>query len=547
MVLDYSKFDNIELSDDSDIEVHPNIDKKSFIKWKQRDIHEKRELARQQTEEYRKEIRMNTTLRERIETMMQALKTRSGDPASDVIAQTMAAYPPQQAGDERNGPSYTEMMESLLKQIAVEVQTIREEDKSGSIIHKLSMHRDKLLGLITKRHGDIAKLEQEQSKKITSDGLRDAWNYSSVTKAEPEMPYKQSILKTNPHDVDDHPKVKSKSKSSSTKRTGTVQAIETIHPGADPSDLTQEAKAKRDEAGYHTDPDAELEDDEVGDDDGEAETGVTEHIEPSKIGREFGAIRSSDYDASLQFLGKHPNLLRDETETDGLLIDAYYAEMRGDSTQARNSIHQGLLLQYCRQLGRDGVSLFFKRLRDPEHRAHRLFVDDVAGTYDRIKQRAIENRDEDERLAAAGSDGGAGSGQVEQIQLHAVEPGTKIGINVPPADSSDPEVQECRKLFESLSPGMQRAVESGSLDRINAVLGKMAVEEAEECVERLSAGGMLAIEQEILDATKPDFVMPDKYKPGMAGDRDTEGSVEPVTEQKQIAQPAVLSAVDDVD
>lgn len=33
--LDYSKWDAIELSDDEDIEVHKNIDKASFIRWKQ--------------------------------------------------------------------------------------------------------------------------------------------------------------------------------------------------------------------------------------------------------------------------------------------------------------------------------------------------------------------------------------------------------------------------------------------------------------------------------------------------------------------------------
>lgn len=42
MAIDYSKWDKIELSDDSDVEVHPNVDKKSFIKWKQQSIHEQR-------------------------------------------------------------------------------------------------------------------------------------------------------------------------------------------------------------------------------------------------------------------------------------------------------------------------------------------------------------------------------------------------------------------------------------------------------------------------------------------------------------------------
>lgn len=38
--VDYSKWDNIELSDDEDIECHPNIDKKSFVRMRQRQIHQ---------------------------------------------------------------------------------------------------------------------------------------------------------------------------------------------------------------------------------------------------------------------------------------------------------------------------------------------------------------------------------------------------------------------------------------------------------------------------------------------------------------------------
>ena len=41
-----------------------------------------------------------------------------------------------------------------------------------------------------------------------------------------------------------------------------------------------------------------------------------------------------------------------------------------------------------------------------------------------VKQRAQEEAD--------------GSGGVEQIQLHAVDPGTAININVPPKTSEDP-------------------------------------------------------------------------------------------------------------
>lgn len=511
MVLDYSKFDNIELSDDSDIEVHPNIDKKSFIKWKQRDIHEKREQAKAQIGHYRVEVEMNKELISRIDQMMLSLKSRPGDSPSEVISSVMQTYPKETESGPRNGPTYLAMMESLLKQVATEVQAIRDQDKSASIAHKLSMHRDKLLGIISARESQIKQLEQDNAKKITSDGLREGFNYSSVSKSVPEAPMKESILKTHPPREKKEKKEKSK-----------VQTIEKLNPNATPTEVAEEANP---EQGYETDSDIDAD-------------GLPEHIEPSPIGRQFGAIPIEKHDESLQFLGRHPAILRDETETDGLLIDAYYAEIKNEHTRARQSIHQGLLLQYCRQLGRDGVSMFFHRIKDKSHKAYKLFMDDVENTYERIKVRAAEARAEE-----AAIDKEAHTGPVEQIQLHAVDPGTKIGINVPPAGHEDPAMQECRKIFESFSPGLQRALETGKLDAINRVLGKMAVEEAEEVVELLSRGGMLAIEEEILDATDPNFVMPERARSNETGQSDDDEEIS-TTEHKEASY---VSAVDDID
>lgn len=91
--------------------------------------------------------------------------------------------------------------------------------------------------------------------------------------------------------------------------------------------------------------------------------------------------------------------------------------------------------------------------------------------------------------------------EVEQIQLHAVEPGTEIHINVPQPNSTDDIEQQARILFERFPPGLQRALESGSLDRVNEVLGKMSVSEAEEVVEQLGEGGMLSLEEGVIDST----------------------------------------------
>lgn len=114
-------------------------------------------------------------------------------------------------------------------------------------------------------------------------------------------------------------------------------------------------------------------------------------------------------------------------------------------------------------------------------------------TYNRIKTRAAE-------LAKNKSPENDPAG-VEQIQLHAVDPNTKINISIPPANSTVPEEIKAREIFDSFPPGLQRALQSESLDEVNKVLGKMSVEEAEQIVEALGEGGMLSLEEGIVDAT----------------------------------------------
>ena len=72
---------------------------------------------------------------------------------------------------------------------------------------------------------------------------------------------------------------------------------------------------------------------------------------------------------------------------------------------------------------------------------------------------------------------------------------------MPAADSGDAVERASRAVFDAFPPGLQRALESGSLERVNEVLGKMSVEEAEEVVEQLGEGGMLGLERGVIDGT----------------------------------------------
>lgn len=132
------------------------------------------------------------------------------------------------------------------------------------------------------------------------------------------------------------------------------------------------------------------------------------------------------------------------------------------------------------------------RITTPGHQAQKVFLDDVNSTYERIANRTAE-------LATKPADPSAGA--TEQIQLHAVDPGTQININIPKPGSSDLIEAKAREIFVQFPPGLQRALESGQLDKVNEVLGKMSVEEAEEVVEKLGEGGMLSLERGVIDGT----------------------------------------------
>lgn len=95
----------------------------------------------------------------------------------------------------------------------------------------------------------------------------------------------------------------------------------------------------------------------------------------------------------------------------------------------------------------------------------------------------------------------AGPTEVETIQLQAVEPGSEIHFNVPQPGNDEPVEQQARAIFDTFPPGLQKALESGSLDRVNEVLGKMSLEEAEEVVGQLGESGMLDMRQGVIDTT----------------------------------------------
>lgn len=477
MVLDYSKWDALELSDDSDVEVHPNVDKRSFIRAKQNQIHQQREQRRYEIQTLKYERVINEGLLSRIDKLLGALRQHeepSRNPEELVFQVIMESasnpaedHPPAPPEgvytQEKEQPKYSQMMSALVDQVKKEIGDVKSEELFQAYIKGVQGHHDKVQGLQKELLQRLASLEKEEGSKITSDGLHTGFDTSHVAK---------------PGD---------KAEASS---GGQSSSVELLNPGA-----------KSEDAGTLSGGQANDEDD---DDPADAKA--------SDLAKRFAKIQQNDYRAQLQFIGDHPGIVA-EKETDGLLVEAFDNQMKGNDDYARRCVHHGLLLQYCRSLGRDGVSLFFKRfvhslslrrrckkvtnlvssITTQNHQASTLFRNDVNETYNKIKVRAAE-------LAKDPSASNDPAG-VEQIQLHAVDPNTKITINIPPEESTDPEIVEARSIFESFADDLQKALLSESLDEVNKVLGKMPIEEAEGVVDKLGQGGLLSLEEGIVDAT----------------------------------------------
>lgn len=462
MPVDYSKWDALELSDDSDIEVHPNVDKRSFIRAKQNQIHQERQHRKLQIETYKYERIINDGLLERINNLVAALRARAHETADrnpgEVAFQALMesanlkdnqppSPPPGVHTGEQEQPSYTKMMVTLLDQVNKVMDERKPDDRYSAMIDEIQTHADKVADLQKELLTKLAELEKEEGKKITSEAYHTGFDSSHVSKAQADG---------------------NKGKPSSSSQ---------------PELLNPDYQAAS--AGSSDPPLASKGAENVGD-------GGDDEIEASPAGKKFADIQAQDYTASAQFISQNPQILA-ERETDGILVMAFDAALESKKEKTRQYVHQALLLQYCRSLGRDGVSLFFKRITTRGHQAQEVFNKDITETFSKIWTRA--------RQIVAERANEEASGGVEQIQLHAVEPGTVININVPTADSEDPEEKRAREIYDGFAPDMKAALESGSLDKVNKVLGNMKVPEAEELVNLFGEAGVLSLEEEIIDAT----------------------------------------------
>jgi cell division cycle protein 37 len=218
-----------------------------IARWKQRDIHEKREQRKLLIQKLNSELSLNSVLRPRIQSVLDGTRSKGTDHFRAVQRRMREQPSPEKpATGAVNQPTYDMMISQLLGDVFRESAYIVDGATSGSEVkyqgkkvdestslpswaegvvpdnkaeplknaleERLEWHLKELDRRDVEVRKEIEVEEKEQAKKITSEGIKDGWDASSV-------------VKPTASPLEDKPKSKAK-------KAEKTETIEVLNPGA---------------------------------------------------------------------------------------------------------------------------------------------------------------------------------------------------------------------------------------------------------------------------------------------------------------------------
>jgi cell division cycle protein 37 len=153
-------------------------------RWKQRDIHEKRELRRLKITHLGLEDVMNASLLLRLQSLIKSTQDEDAPFIARTISQLRATVPnfdnPKPLADGEQ-PSEDHMILNLLVQVVNGVQKKGEDDSSASLVKELQEHETRLIERQAQIVVEKAAEEKEQKRYITSDDLHMGFESKTVS------------------------------------------------------------------------------------------------------------------------------------------------------------------------------------------------------------------------------------------------------------------------------------------------------------------------------------------------------------------------------
>ncbi|OMJ07983.1 Hsp90 co-chaperone Cdc37 [Smittium culicis] len=457
MPIDYSKWNNLELSDDSDVEVHPNIERGTFIRLRQQKIRQDRDSRKQQLVALEAEIPMNKKLITRInELRAQIDKDTTLEFGKRLLEWSQKTKEQenfindfQQAikdGREFRQLTLDEMLDGLIYRVQQEIVELKRDNKQSSDI------KADVLKIIDKHVTNLKNREPEALKKI-EEIKKEMRLHLSVDDVSKEGFSKSIITK----DVDGKKIQKTKTKT-----------IEVLNPGVTMKDISKENIKESEQ---------ELKEDEilVNDDD-------VDSLDMDPDSKEFGKIQSLE--KTREYIINNVSIMS-RKKSDQIMAHAFELQMEGKEELAKLHVRQSLVINYVMQMGPNGMPAFFNKITIPNSPGNAMFFNDVEKQYKHISERCkILIKEQQE------------SAETESIQLQTDDPNNVIRIYVP--SESNPEDADKLAIFKQLPTHFQDALKAGTLDAVNESLAKVTGPEAEDILAKCGSGGFLIVDEEII-------------------------------------------------
>lgn len=478
MPIDYSKWDKIELSDDSDIEVHPNVDKRSFIKWKQQSIHEQRMKRNQDIKNLETQIDMYSHLNKRVDKILASFTVENGKIGELSNIGTVTKFlneqfdkNEKQAGDnvDPDIATYNEMVVDLFEQLKRDAKKESMDPEDGQVLKKLILkHREKIEKVTAEAKTKLDELYREKHAHISSEDIHTGFDSGFMNKGKDSGQSKEQKEK-----MDKAMKV----------IKSHMDAGENLLPkNLDLNVPLQFIEYKGEEDLLKLAPETE----------------------------KFGElIPFSEYRQSEAYLLSNMPIIS-EQQRDALMMKSFEYQTRDpNSKMTYQIIHQAEILSYLREIYdlkkipylnvkemEEVIKMFFDKVifNKANLRGRESFLDSVKMKYEHVKRRSEVIKAEQEAEAAnGGGDGDDNAEAVETIQLKSLDDSTTLEVNVPDFDSKDPAEQKRCELFKTLPTEMQEALRTKSLVNVNKVFATMPVEEAEKLLDIFNEADIIGI------------------------------------------------------
>ncbi|CCF56888.1 hypothetical protein KAFR_0B05920 [Kazachstania africana CBS 2517] len=466
MPIDYSKWDKIELSDDSDVEVHPNVDKKSFIKWKQQSIHEQRFKRNQDIKNLETQVDMYANLNKRVDKILQQVDVAKFADLTSITKFLNENFDKveKSAGDnvDPDIATYNEMVEDLFEQLKGDAKKENKNPEDGTIIKQLLLnHRSKIDSVTVEAKEKLDELYKEKQAHISSEDVHTGFDSGFMNKKKDSE--------------DDKAKNVNKAMESMKIKQDDDETIRNI--------VLNSAKVS---------PPMEFIDykDDV--------------LKLAPETEAFGSIPFNEYKQMEQYLVNNMQIIS-EQQKDALMMKSFEYQMDDDDKEADTKtyqiIHQSELLGYIREIYdlkkistlnvnelKEVISMFFNKVifNTSNTKGKESFLQSVSAKFNHVKQRSKIIREEQsaEEVNVEG---------VETIQLKSLDDSTELEVNLPDFSSKDAnEIRKC-EVFNTLSVEMQEALKTQSLDKVNEVFAKMTIEDAENVLDIFNEAEIIGV------------------------------------------------------